>query len=185
MDLRGSLLIAMPSMADPRFEKTVVLICSHSEDGTMGLVLNRASEQLEFKSLLSQLKIPSGPKTREIKVHLGGPVERGRGFVLHSQDYSSETGDTVVVPGGYAMTATLDVIEALAKGEGPQELMFALGYAGWAAGQIEGEIVRNDWLTCSARDDIVFGPNNGRKWIMALEHMGINPLMLSATGGRA
>ena len=138
MDLRGSLLIAMPSMADPRFEKTVVLICSHSEDGTMGLVLNRASEQLEFKSLLSQLKIPSGPKTREIKVHLGGPVERGRGFVLHSQDYSAETGDTVVVHGGYAMTATLDVIEALAKGEGPQELMFALGYAGWAAGQIEG-----------------------------------------------
>ncbi|MEZ7814035.1 MAG: putative transcriptional regulator [Paracoccaceae bacterium] len=185
MDLRGSLLVAMPSMADPRFEKTVVLVCSHSEDGTMGLVLNRPSSQLKFKTLLEQLKISSGPNTREIIVHIGGPVERGRGFVLHSPDYQAGTGDTVTLPGGYSMTATLDVIEALAVGEGPKELMFALGYAGWAAGQIEAEISSNDWLTCSACDDIVFGENDSRKWIMALEYMGINPLMLSATSGRA
>lgn len=184
MDLGGSLLIAMPSMGDPRFAQSVVLICAHSDEGTMGLIINKPARDLSFGGLLDQLKIPRAPEGRDIRVHLGGPVERGRGFVLHTADY--HTGPTTMtVPGGFAMTATLDVLQALAKGDGPAQALLALGYAGWGPGQLEAEIARNDWLTGAAGPDLVFSADDGGKWAAALAIQGISPLSLSSTAGRA
>ena len=184
MDLAGKLLIAMPAMGDPRFAHTVILVCSSSDDGSMGLILNRPAHDLSFGSLLDQLGIPRVAQGRDIRVHFGGPVERGRGFVLHSADYAGGQA-TMRVAGGYGMTATLDVLEALAQGEGPQVAILALGYAGWGPGQLEAEIARNDWLTAEAPADLVFAADDTGKWTAALRRMGIDPLMLSAHAGRA
>ena len=126
MDLAGKLLIAMPGMGDARFDKSVILVCAHSAEGAMGLIINKPAPDLSFASLLDQLKIPRAPMGRDIRVHLGGPVERGRGFVLHSTDYKSG-GATMAVPGGFGMTATLDVLSALAQGQGPEAALLALG----------------------------------------------------------
>lgn len=184
MDLGGTILIAMPGMGDPRFEHSVILICAHSPDGAMGLIINKPSPELNFAGLLDHLNIPCGSGGRDIGVHFGGPVERGRGFVLHSADYRA-TGGTMDVPGGFGMTATLDVLQALARGEGPQRALLALGYAGWGPGQLEAEILRNDWLTADAAADLVFAADDGGKWTGALRGMGIDPLSLSAVAGRA
>jgi putative transcriptional regulator len=184
MDLGGHLLIAMPGMGDPRFSQSVVLVCAHSAEGAMGLIINKPAHDLTFAGLLDQLKIPNAPAGRDIRVHFGGPVERGRGFVLHTPDY--HTGQaTMAVPGGYGMTATLDVLQALAQGDGPEQALLALGYAGWGPGQLEAEIARNDWLTGESAADLVFSPDDGGKWAAALARQGISPLTLSATAGRA
>lgn len=184
MELAGQILIAMPGMADPRFDRSVILICAHSEDGAMGLIVNKPLEDMRFDELLDQLSIPRAPEGRDIRVLMGGPVDRGRGFVLHTADWVAGKA-TLAVPGGYAMTATQDILEALAIGGGPQHALLALGYSGWGAGQLESEIARNDWLTTAAPEGLVFGAEDSAKWAAALKAMGIDPLTLSAAAGRA
>ncbi len=184
MDLSGSILISMPGMGDPRFEKSVILICAHSPEGAMGLIINKPSNDLNFAGLLEHLEIPRGPEGRDIRVQFGGPVERGRGFVLHSDDYFAQQG-TLEVVGGYGMTATLDILQELAQGHGPREAFLALGYAGWGPGQLESEIARNDWLTATPTQALIFGSDQAGKWGAALRIMGIDPISLSAVGGRA
>ena len=184
MELAGQILIAMPGLADPRFDHSVILICAHSDEGAMGLIVNKPIEDMRFAELLDQLSIPRVPKGRDIRVHMGGPVERSRGFVLHSADWEAKK-STLTVPGGYGMTATLDILEALARGGGPADAFLALGYSGWGPGQLEAEIARNDWLTAAAPQGLIFGPEDGGKWAQALKAMGIDPLTLSAAAGRA
>ena len=140
--LDGKLLVAMPGMGDPRFEQAVILVCAHSEDGAMGFIVNKPAPNLDFPSLLEQLGIESGPPRRDIRIHFGGPVESGRGFVLHSGDYLS-TNSTLQVNEVFGMTPTLDVLEEIAKGSGPSSALLALGYAGWGPGQLESEILSN------------------------------------------
>jgi putative transcriptional regulator len=183
-NLTGKLLIAMPAMDDPRFAHSVIYMCSHSDDGGMGLIVNKPQVDLQFSDLLEQMGIYKAPGVRDIRVHFGGPVDQTRGFVLHSNEYSAATG-TLEVADEISMSATLDVIEDIASGTGPDVSMLALGYAGWAPGQLESEIAHNGWLTCDARSDIVFGRANEHKWGGALKHMGIDPLLLSGTAGRA
>ncbi|WP_087209621.1 YqgE/AlgH family protein [Yoonia vestfoldensis] len=182
--LTGKLLIAMPDMADPRFAKSVIYICAHSDEGAMGLIVNKPQLQISFTDLLDQMQLPHTAATPDIRVHTGGPVETARGFVLHSTEYTSGQG-TLEVGGGIGMTATMDVLEDIAAGRGPAQAMLALGYAGWGAGQLEQEILQNGWLTCDPRDDIIFGRTNGDKWSSALKSLGIDPLLLSATAGHA
>lgn len=184
MELGGKLLVAMPGMEDPRFDRSVIMICAHSDEGAMGLIVNKPSNDLSFSTLLQHLEIASAPEGRDIRVHIGGPVERGRGFVLHSVDYPVLEG-TMGVPGGYRMTATLDILEAFAMGKGPEDALLALGYSGWGPGQLEAEIARNDWLVCDARHDLLFADDDAGKWTASLKSMGIDPLTLSAQAGRA
>lgn len=180
----GKLLIAMPGMEDPRFHHAVIFVCAHSEDGAMGLIVNKPTPEIRFTDLLEQLHITPEPGLRDIRVHFGGPVENGRGFVLHSADYRSDKG-TVSVDEATSMTATLDVLDDIAHGRGPEKSMLALGYAGWGPGQLEGEIGQNGWLTADPRRDILFGRANDHKWSAALKQLGIDPLTLSAQSGRA
>ncbi|WP_071673785.1 YqgE/AlgH family protein [Nioella nitratireducens] len=182
-NLTGHLLIAMPGMGDPRFAGAVVFLCDHSDEGAMGLIINKPVSDLSFAQMIGQLGIEaiSPPK---VPVLFGGPVETGRGFVLHSDDYD-EDGNTMHVVGGFGMTATLDVLEDLAHGDGPEQAVMALGYAGWAPGQLEAEIQQNGWLTCDADAGIVFGRDMDGKWEAALKKLGVSPLMLSADAGRA
>ena len=182
--LSGKLLIAMPGMGDPRFERSVVYLCAHSGEGAMGLIVNKPRPELTFSDLLSQLKLDGGPGGRDIRVYFGGPVEHGRGFVLHSGDYSRNR-STLRVDGGFGLTSTLDVLEHISRGDGPAQSLLALGYAGWGPGQLEGELARNGWLTCDASPDIVFTGADGSKWGRALKLLGIDPLSLSAAAGRA
>lgn len=184
MHLTGKFLVAMPGMGDPRFDKSVILICAHSDEGAMGIIINKRVEEVSFSGLLEHLNIPRAPEGRDIAVHFGGPVERGRGFVLHSRDYRGGAA-TMKIEGGYGMTATLDVLEALARGDGPHKALLALGYSGWGPGQLESEIARNDWLTSDADAGLVFAEDDAAKWTGALRGMGIDPLTLSATAGRA
>ncbi|MEZ5796034.1 MAG: YqgE/AlgH family protein [Paracoccaceae bacterium] len=183
-DLAGKLLIAMPGLGDPRFQGSVIVICAHSAEGAMGLIINKPAGDLSFAGLLDHLQINRGDATREIRVRIGGPVERGRGFVLHSADWHGGEA-TMRVPGGLRMTATLDILEALADGSGPALALLALGYSGWGPGQLEDEIQRNDWLVCAAGPDLVFSDEDPGKWAGALRQMGVDPLMLSTTAGRA
>jgi putative transcriptional regulator len=182
MDLTGKLLIAMPGMGDMRFEHAVVLICAHSGDGAMGLIVNKPAD-VRFAELLDQLEIKAQTRT-DIPVHFGGPVENGRGFVLHTGEYRSNL-STLEVPGGFGMTATMDILEDIAAGTGPEEVIMALGYAGWGPGQLEGEIRQNGWLTCDADAALVFRQANHRKWEDALRKLGVDALALSSTAGRA
>ena len=183
-DLTGQLLIAMPGMPDPRFEHSLIYICAHSEDGAMGLIVNKPSADVTFENLVDQLPIEESGDVSGIRVHFGGPVELGRGFVLHSPDFRSEM-TTLNVDDGFAMTATLDVLESIAQGGGPSKRLIVLGYAGWGPGQLEEEIAANGWLTCDASSDLVFDTADGDKWEAALGTLGVSPLMLSSEGGRA
>ncbi len=178
------MLIAMPGMGDSRFDRSVVYLCAHSEDGAMGLIVNKPAPDLDFEELLTQLELTPSEETRQIKVHIGGPVENGRGFVLHSPEY--ENGEsTLQVDDDFGMTATLDILEDISNGDGPENCLLALGYAGWGPGQLEGEIQANGWLTCEASHNLVFGKGDGEKWEAALASLGISPSFLSATGGNA
>ncbi len=180
--LTGHFLIAMPQMGDPNFARTVVFLCAHGDEGAMGLVVNREADSIEFDKLLEQLGIDD-PQINSIPVHDGGPVDTGRGFVLHSRDYfqkgSVEVTDTV------AMTATVEILRSIAEGGGPRKRLLALGYAGWAAGQLENEIHANGWLVVDADDDILFGLELEDKWQLAMAKLGVNPAALSGTAGRA
>ena len=183
-NLVGKLLIAMPDMSDPRFANTVVYMCAHSDEGGMGLIVNKPQPEIKFAKLLEQMDIPVAAGARVVRVHYGGPVEEQRGFVLHSNDYASDNG-TLDVDDDFRMTATLQVSEDIACGQGPDVSMMALGYAGWGPGQLEYEICQNGWLTCAPSDEILFGPENDGKWAAALKLLGVDPLVLSATAGRA
>lgn len=183
-NLAGKLLIAMPDMSDPRFAKTVIYICAHSDEGGMGLIINKPQTAIKFPALLDQMGITPSPTMSDVQVHFGGPVENQRGFVLHSNDYACETG-TLIVDDDFRMTATMQVLEDIARGAGPAQSLLALGYAGWGPGQLEFEIGKNGWLTCSPNADIIFGAAHDRKWTAALKVLGVDPLLLSATAGRA
>ncbi|MGR3435000.1 MAG: YqgE/AlgH family protein [Shimia sp.] len=182
--LTGRCLIAMPGMGDPRFAQSLIYVCAHSEDGAMGLIVNKPAEDVRLSDLLDQLEIPLSDAASDIRVHFGGPVEHARGFVLHTGDYAGNE-STLQVEDGIGMTATLDILEDIARGEGPDRSILALGYAGWGAGQLEGEIAGNGWLTCAATEGLLFGAPDGDKWGRAIRSLGIDPLMLSAAGGRA
>ena len=182
--LRGKLLIAMPGMGDPRFEKSVIFMCDHSENGAMGLIVNKSAPEIRFAELVEQLDIDTDGPIKDIPIHFGGPVENGRGFVLHSSDYDAND-STLVIDGQFGMTATLDVVQDLAGGSGPRQAIFALGYSGWGPGQLEDEIQQNGWLTCEASSEIVFGADDSTKWSAALKTLGVDALTLSASAGRA
>ncbi|MFT6451536.1 MAG: putative transcriptional regulator [Halocynthiibacter sp.] len=184
IDLTGMLLIAMPGMADTRFETSVVYICAHSPEGAMGLIVNKPVSEIAFDDLLEQLEIERGDGRHGLGVHFGGPVEHGRGFVLHSCDYQSE-GSTLRIDPDFSMTATRDILADIAKGQGPAKRILTLGYAGWGPGQIEDEIGQNGWLSCAADPAVVFGGSDGGKWEAALRSMGVEPIMLSGDAGHA
>ena len=182
-NLAGQLLVAMPGIGDPRFDRSVIYLCGHSNDGAMGLIVNKPVEDITFPELLKQLGIEGDP-SQQIRVLFGGPVETGRGFVLHSTDYNV-SGSTLQVSDEVGLTATLDILEEIAHGEGPERSLLALGYAGWAPGQLEEEIMSNGWLHCDASADILFGASDEAKWSKALKIMGIDPAQLSGDAGRA
>ena len=181
--LDGRLLISMPGMGDQRFERTVIFMCVHSEEGAMGLIVNKPAPDLRFADLLEQLDI-SGGDSSDISVHFGGPVEHGRGFVLHSAEYGVEE-STLKVNDGFAMTSTVDVLRDIAAGDGPERALLVLGYAGWGPGQLESEIQANGWLVAPGGADLVFETADAEKWEAALASLSIDPRLLSAEGGRA
>jgi putative transcriptional regulator len=189
--LDGQLLVAMPVMGDARFERSVIYLCAHSAEGAMGIIVNRPAGSIDFPELLVQLniikkadqiKLPENVET--LKVLRGGPVDTGRGFVLHSSDFFIENA-TLKIDDGICLTATIDILKAIAKGSGPKHAILALGYAGWRAGQLEAEIQDNGWLHCDADPDLVFGDDVDEKYMRALRKIGIDPGMLSNDAGHA
>jgi len=182
--LTGQLLVAMPQMTDPRFARSVVYICAHSGDeGAMGLVVNKLLPSLTMDELLTHLKLNPEPGSPSRPVHFGGPVEPGRGFVLHTPDYREDA--TLMVGDGFAVTATLDILRAIGKGQGPRRNLLALGYAGWAPGQLDAEMQANGWLSVAADGDLVFDGDLDAKWQRALAKLGIDLSMLSTDAGHA
>lgn len=184
LDLTGKILIAMPGMGDPRFAHSVVYLCAHSDDGAMGLIVNKTMGKMTFSDLLEQLSISETAESRHLPLHFGGPVEGGRGFVLHSAEYRSQI-STLPVDDFFSMTATQDVLEEMAAGDGPDKALMALGYSGWGPGQLESEIAENGWLICDAGFELVFDLADDKKWEAALNTLGIDPLLLSASAGHA
>jgi putative transcriptional regulator len=189
--LDGQILIAMPIMDDERFSRSVIYLCAHSSEGAMGIVVNRAAGSIDFPGLLVQLNIIDKdhqitlPDAAEsLKVLKGGPVETGRGFVLHSSDFFIKDA-TLPIDDGICLTATLDILKAIASGTGPKQAILALGYAGWAPGQLENEIQHNGWLHCDADPDLIFGRNVEDKYKLALDKIGIDLAMLSNEAGHA
>ena len=181
--LAGQLLVAMPQMQDPRFARSVILMCAHNEEGAMGLVVNKLVERISLREMMTQLKIAAEGLRERYPVHFGGPVECERGFVLHSADYVEAA--TLVIGGRYGLTATLDILRAIGRGEGPRQSLLALGYAGWGPGQLDTEIQANGWLNVAADDDIVFGSGQAEKWDRALAKLGVHPMTLSGDAGHA
>ncbi len=189
--LDGQLLIAMPGIGDARFEHSVIYLCAHSESGAMGIIVNKALPDMSFPDLLGRLAIVESKERalmpgpiREMPVQYGGPVEPGRGFVLHSPDYHS-TEATLPIDEQIALTATLDILRAIAGGEGPSRSLLALGYSGWGPGQLEDEIQRNGWLNCAADEELVFGREFAGKYNAALQKIGVDPTKLSSLVGHA
>jgi putative transcriptional regulator len=180
--LNGQLLIAMPGMQDPRFGRTVLYICTHSADGAMGLVINRAFGEIRFADLMSQLGI-EGASDQDRPVHFGGPVDSSRGFVLHSADFRVD--QTLVIDDKVALTATKDILQAIAQGNGPDNAIFALGYAKWFAGQLDSEIQDNVWLNAPADLGLIFDRELDTKWERAIGQLGFDPAMLSGDAGHA
>jgi putative transcriptional regulator len=189
--LDGQMLIAMPAMRDERFVRSLIYICAHSSDGAMGIVVNQPAANVNFPDLLVQLEVipakdliqlPSSAET--VKVLKGGPVETGRGFVLHSADFFIEN-STLPIDDGICLTATLDILKAIARGKGPESAVLALGYAGWAPGQLETEIQENGWLNCDADTTLIFGTDIEHKYERALKKLGVDLGMLSSDAGHA
>ena len=181
--LTGQLLVAMPGMADPRFTRAVIYICSHGPNGAMGLIVNRLFGEADFRMLLDQLGLEASVDTPDIAVQFGGPVEMGRGFVLHSGDYLRD--GTTRIDDGVAVTATVEIVQDIANGDGPDQAVMALGYTGWSAGQLDEELKNNGWLTVAADDEILFGSDLESKWDRAMAKIGVSPSMLSDTAGHA
>jgi len=189
--LDGQLLVAMPQMRDQRFARSVVYLCAHSEDGAMGLILNKSATDITFHDLLERLEIQheeternSLDELQEVTIRSGGPVETGRGFVLHSPDYFiADT--TFSIDGDICLTATIDILKSLAIGKGPDHAILALGYAGWSAGQLEGEIQANGWLHSPAPPELVFSGDLKGMYDNALAQIGVNPSQLVSQAGHA
>ena len=181
--LTGQMLIAMPTMRDPRFQRTVIYMCAHNAEGAMGLVVNRLIGSITFPDLLEQLGIDHGDLGDEIRVHFGGPVESGRGFVLHSTDYERE--GTLQVNDVIGLTATVDILRDMAADSGPRRSMLALGYAGWGPGQLDTEIQANGWLHVEADETLIFDNNLEIKWEQAITKLGFDMTMLSGDAGHA
>ena len=189
--LDGQLLIAMPVMSDPRFARSVIYLCAHSEDGAMGLIINQRASHISFPDLLERLGIETAENedgvsddSGTVSVHVGGPVETGRGFVLHSADYFVDD-STLPIEDGVCLTATIDILKAIASGSGPNRAILALGYAGWSPGQLESEIQANGWLNCPADPDLIFDTNLESKYTRALAKIGIDPSHLVSDAGHA
>jgi putative transcriptional regulator len=189
--LEGQFLIAMPSLREGPFARSVVYMCAHREDGAMGLIINQRADEIDFAELLTQLDVvPAEPairlpaRAKAVRVVRGGPVETGRGFVLHSADYGS-TDSTVKIAEDVCLTATIDILRAIAKGTGPAHAVLALGYAGWSSGQLESEILANGWLTCPADSELIFDADDGSKYDRALAKLGVNLGTLSPDAGHA
>lgn len=183
--LAGRVLIAMPGIGDPRFERAVIYVFMHGEEHAMGLTLNRPMEGLTVPDLLERLGVKSEISPPSQTVLVGGPVERERGFVLHTDDYRSPQSSTLEVGGGVALTATRDVLEAMASRNRPRRSLLALGYAGWGAGQLEQELRDNVWLTCDADESLIFGEDHEHKWSYALTKLGVSAASLSSLAGSA
>jgi putative transcriptional regulator len=189
--LDGQMLIAMPAMHDERFARSLIYVCAHSPEGAMGIVVNQPAANINFPDLLVQLEvIPATdliqlpPRAETVKVLKGGPVETGRGFVLHSADFFIEN-STLPIDEGICLTATLDILKAIARGDGPASAILALGYAGWAPGQLETEIQANGWLHCTADAELIFGSDIDAKYERAMKKIGIDLAMLSTEAGHA
>jgi len=189
--LDGQMLIAMPAMLDERFSRSLIYICAHSSEGAMGIVVNHPAPNINFPDLLVKLNvIPQADaiqlpvRADVVKVMRGGPVETERGFVLHSADFFIEN-STLPIDDGICLTATIDILKAIARGDGPASAILALGYAGWAPGQLENEIQGNGWLHCTADSELIFGPDIGGKYEKALKKIGIDLGMLSSEAGNA
>lgn len=189
--LDGQLLIAMPTMSDKRFARSVIYMCAHSAEGAMGLIVNQRAPHISFSELLGQLSIMGDEGLRgrrldliDVDVHVGGPVETGRGFVLHSSDYFAAD-STLPIDADVSLTATVDILKAIASGKGPSRAMLALGYAGWREGQLEDEMVANGWLHCPCDPELLFDRDLDRKYERALAKIGIDPSHLVAEAGHA
>lgn len=189
--LEGHCLIAMPQMGDTRFEKTVVFLCAHSQDGAMGIIVNKPARNISFVDLLTQLNVVEEDNiirlpeaARRVPVHAGGPVETGRGFVLHTSDFLLQEA-TLVTSNDVCLTATVEILRAIARGSGPSHALLALGYAGWAPGQLEHEISSNGWLHCEADHELIFDGDLEHKYERAIAKLGINPALLSSMAGHA
>jgi putative transcriptional regulator len=189
--LDGQMLIAMPTMGDERFSRSVIYMCAHSADGAMGIIVNQPAANISFSDLLVQLEvvrtaelIQLPPRAGGVKVLKGGPVDTQRGFVLHSADFFIEN-STLPIDDGICLTATLDILKAIARGDGPASAVLALGYAGWAPGQLENEIHQNGWLHCDADRELIFGSDTEAKYALALKKIGIDLGMLSSEAGHA
>ena len=181
--LAGQFLLAMPGMEDSRFAQAVIYVCVHNAEGAMGLVVNKPLDQPSFDDLLAQLDIAPVPPARRIRLLQGGPVDHARGFVLHTPDW---TGDgSLMVDGTLALTASLDILKAIAGGGGPSQGVLALGYTGWQPGQLDREMQQNAWLSAPAPVELVFDPDHAAKWRKALANMKIDPLLLSTAAGHA
>lgn len=188
LDLTGTLLISTPAIGDPRFARSVIYLCAHSGEGAFGLVVNRPVPFLRLPMVLAQIGIEAGPGTPDTQVLGGGPVETQRGFVLHRDDCPAGVPATghQSLPGGLALSASTEILQAIARGEGPSEWLLALGYSGWGPGQLEAELGQNAWLTRDADPALIFtGERSEGLWLRALREMGIDPLGLSAQAGRA
>ncbi len=181
--LEGQLLIAMPNIGDPRFDRSVIFMCAHTEEGAMGIILNKIAEEITFDDLLEQLEITVPEASEQIRIHSGGPVDTGRGFVLHTRDYLQNT--TMPVGESYGLTATVDILRSIAEGEGPQRSLLALGYAGWGAGQLDSEIQANGWLHTEADMELVFDNMLETKWTRAVHKLGVDPSFLTGDAGHA
>ena len=189
--LTGMFLVAMPGMMDQRFDRAVIYLCAHSDDGAMGIIVNKPAEDIVFPELLQQLEIiPEKPsislpsQAGNMKVLRGGPVETSRGFVLHSVPVEPIEG-SVTAGDEIRLSATIDILKAIARGQGPDEAIFALGYAGWASGQLESEIQDNGWMICPLDREILFDQEFDSKYVRALGSLGIDPAMLSPLAGHA
>jgi putative transcriptional regulator len=189
--LDGQMLIAMPAMSDERFSRSLIYVCAHSNEGAMGIVVNQPASNVTFPELLVQLDvIPAADRiilptrAETVKVLKGGPVETGRGFVLHSADFFLEN-STLPIDEGVCLTATVEILKAIARGDGPASAVLALGYAGWAPGQLENEIQQNGWLHCTADKELIFGADIMSKYDKALNKLGIDLAMLSSEAGHA
>lgn len=179
----GQMLLAMPAMTDPRFERAVIYMCAHKDEGAMGLVVNKTLDSIDFRELLGQLDIPAGDSVRDMTVHFGGPVENQRGFVLHSGEYRHD--ETLMISDQVGLTATLDILRALARGDGPEKSILALGYAGWGPGQLESEFHDNAWLSVPYDDALIFEVEAADKWERAFDSIGVDLSVLSGSAGRA
>ncbi len=180
--LSGQMLLAMPGIGDPRFDRAVIAVCMHDENGALGIGVGRLAPRLGFHALLQQFEIPVGD-TPDVPVHLGGPVEPQRGFVLHSLDWGGQ--DTVEVDGRFALTNTIDVLRAIAEGKGPDRWLVALGYAGWGEGQLDEEMTRHGWFNCRADDGLLFETPVEDRWSAAFKSAGVDTKLLSSSTGQA